>query len=422
MRTHVSLTGTVGLVAALVAALAATLAVSPAAADDPAPDLVGRSFEMRAPASSSYRTGEATQLVSGSATFSAANRMAGMPTSTAPQHQFAPIAQGGSVTVNLSYGYDWRTDALTYHYSLDTEMLAPEADAGTRTLLGFGSLQGNSCTIEEATVAWVYRNIPDVLLYDDKDTPDLASAAEWNCAALLVDAGPGTAPHDVFIAPFDQEVATPQLSVRAPKRDRLVRKVWTRIPVEVANASPEGVDARDVVVSGAGKGVRVRPASLGSLAGRDDTEGYVWARLAKPRATLRLAVTEKGERLGRASITLRQRPAPTPPRAGAWSAPGVDFTVRGGKVRGFRIATQTRCGGYPGIPTTTNNNYSFQTEPIPRNNEVVGTERGNQGGDAAYSAYLELEFVSPTKAVGKFSYYGPARCTAVDGFTAKLGR
>ena len=61
------------------------------------------------------------------------------------------------------------------------------------------------------------------------------------------------------------------------------------------------------------------------------------------------------------------------------------------------------------------------TTAIPRNNEVVGTER-KEGGDAACSAYLELEFVSPTKAVGTFSYYGPARCVAIDGFTAKLGR
>jgi len=95
--------------------------------------------------------------------------------------------------------------------------------------------------------------------------------------------------------------------------------------------------------------------------------------------------------------------------------------VRGGKVRGFSIQTQTRCGGYPDLPTTTTNTYSFVTTAIPRNNELVGTER-KEGGDAAYSAYLEIEFVSPTKAVGKFSYYGPARCVAVDGFTAKRKR
>ncbi|SEB50986.1 hypothetical protein SAMN04489844_0346 [Nocardioides exalbidus] len=416
MRRHVSITSTIGLVAALAAAVTA----APATAADDDPRVAPRSFEMRAPASSSYRTGEATRLVSATATFTPAKRVPGMPTSTAPQHQF--VMPGGSLSVTVSYGYDWRTDALTYHYSLDTEMGAPDPTGKTRTLLGFGTIQGNSCQVEEATSAWLYSNIPDVLLYDDKDTPDLASAAAWNCSVLLVDNGStSSTPYDAFVSALDVVTATPQLSVRTPKRDRLVKKVWTRIPVTVANAAPEGVDARDVVVTGSGKGVKVRPFEVGALEGEDDTEGYVWARLTRPKATLRLVVSEKGEVLGRSTVKLRTRPAPRPPRAGSWSAAGVDFTVRGGKVRGFRITTQTRCGGYPDIPTTTTNSYSFVTTAIPRNNELVGTER-KDAGDASYSAYLEIEFVSPTKAKGSFSYYGPARCVAVDGFTARLSR
>jgi hypothetical protein len=99
----------------------------------------------------------------------------------------------------------------------------------------------------------------------------------------------------------------------------------------------------------------------------------------------------------------------------------VDFTVRGGKVRGFRINTQTTCGGYPDIPTTTTNTYDFPTVRIPRNNEVVGSD-GKEGGTASYSVSLDLEFVSRTKVIGSFSYYGPARCVAHDGFTARLTR
>ena len=166
--------------------------------------------------------------------------------------------------------------------------------------------------------------------------------------------------------------------------------------------------------------MKVRKAEIGSLDGQDDTDVDLWVRLTKPKAKLKVVVTGQGQALAKATVKVRQRPAPAPPRAGRWSSNGVDFTVRGGKVRGFRIHTQTTCGGYPGIPTTTNNTYSFQTEKIPRNNEVVGTERGNQGGDAAYSAYLDLEFVSRTRAKGTFSYYGPARCVAIDGFTARF--
>lgn len=415
MRRLVSIATTIGLGTALVAVATA----SPGAAVDPAGDLVGRSFPVDRTVPS-RKAGPAEQLLSATATFGPSNRVAGMPTSTAPRHQFSMPA--GSLSVTIDYGYHWETDELTYHYDLDAALGAPSGSEDVRTLLGFGTLQASSCTIEEATVAWAYRNIPDILLYDDKDTPDLASAAAWNCAVLLVDAGQGTQPYDAFVSLLDVQRATPQLAVKTPQRDRLVKKVWTRVPVTVANASPEGVDARDVAVVGAGKGVKVRPASFGALEGQDDSDGYVWARLTKPRATLELAVTEKGEVVGRSKVKLRARPAPAPPGAGSWTGGGADFTVRGGKVRGFRIYTQTTCGGYPGIPTTTNNTYGFDTTSIPRNNEVVGTEKGNQGGDAAYTAYLDLEFVSRTKAVGKFSYFGPARCTAITGFTARLKR
>jgi hypothetical protein len=422
MRRIVSIVTTTGLAAALGAAVTA----SPAAATDPVGGQSGRAFEMRAtapaPAAQPRRTDGASQLISATATFSAANRANGMPTSTAPQHQFASIAQGGSLSVTIDYGYHWQTGELTYNYDLDLDMGAPDPETKTRAMLGFGVQNGTVCELEEATTDWLYRYIPDVLLYDNKETPDLASAAGWNCAVLAVDGGPGTTPYDAYVTSLDVVTAKPQLTLKAPKRDRLVKGVWTRIPVKVTNSSAEGINARDVAVVGTGKGVKVRRLTLGSLDGQDDTESHVWAKLAKPKAKLKLAVSEKGETLGRSTVKLTRRPAPAPPMAGRWSAPGVDFTVRGGKVRGFRISTQTRCGGYPDTITTTNNTYSFQTESIPRNNEVVGTEKGNQGGDAAYVAYLELEFVSKTKVKGKFSYYGPARCTAIDGFTARRKR
>jgi hypothetical protein len=412
MRTHVAV-ATLGLAAGLLAATAGGVAA----------DAPGLSVESRSGSPAPVaRAGGAEQLVSATATFGApGTRVPGMPPSTAPQHQV--VMPGGSLSVTVDYGYHWETGALTYHYSLDADMAAPDPSGSTVVLLGFGAFQGNNCVIEEATTARVYTSLTDVLLYDDKDTEDLASAAAWNCSALVVGSGnPPAAPyHDAYVSPLAVTTATPQLSVRTPKRDRLVQKVWTRIPVTVANASPEGLDARDVVVTGAGKGVKVRPTSFGSLDGQKDSDGHVWARLTKPKANLRLVVTEKGQAIARAKVKLRQRPAPAPPRAGKWSAAGVDFTVRGGKVRGFRINTQTTCGGYPDIPTTTTNTYDFPTVRIPRNNEVVGSD-GKEGGTASYSVSLDLEFVSRTKVIGSFSYYGPARCVAHDGFTARLTR
>ena len=44
------------------------------------------------------------------------------------------------------------------------------------------------------------------------------------------------------------------------------------MPVTVTNAAPEEISARDVVVSGQGKGVKVRSAKLGEIAGQADSE------------------------------------------------------------------------------------------------------------------------------------------------------
>lgn len=397
-----------GLAAALTAATAGT-----GAADEP-----GLGYEMReAPAARSG--GAAERLVSATATFGPANRATGMPTSTAPQHQL--VMPGGSLSVTVEYGYDWETGALTYNYSLDTDLAEPSGDTVVR--LGFGAVQGSTCMLEEVTAARSYTYITDVLLYDNKETDDLASAAAWDCAVLIVGSGDFAAtPFDAYVSPLAVTTATPELTLEAPKKDRLVTGVWTRIPVRVTNASPEEIAARDVVVSGKGKGVKVRTAKLGEIEGQDDSEADVWVKLTRPNATVRLTVKDMGETLGKASVKVKRRPAPPAPRAGSWSGGDASFTVRGSKVRGFRIITRTTCGGYPDVPTTSQVTYSFQTTAIPRNNEVVGTERGNQGGDAAYSAYLELEFVSPTKARGTFSYYGPARCTAFGSFTAKRKR
>jgi hypothetical protein len=411
---YVAIATTIGLGTAL----AAVVTTSPVAASDRDADLLGRSFEVQRPRPLPERAGTAAQLLSASATFTARASGAPRPGSRADQ-QLLPGAR-----IDISYGYHWETDVLTYHFEARPESagLRPGSAAPDTVAVGLGVFAGTSCTIDTVDVDITSQNFPDHLLYGSGDATQTPNAGRWDCAVLLVQNQDGSVVHDAWVSPLTVVTATPRLSVRAPRRDRLVKGVWTRIPVEVTNASEEGIDARDVAVDGTGKGVKVRPASFGALDGQDEVAGHVWAKLVRAKARLRLAVSEKGELLDRSTVALRQRPAPAPPRAGQWSARGVGFAVRGGKVRAFRIATQTTCGGYPDLPTTTNNTYSFKTVRIPRNNEVVGTERGNQGGDAAYSAYLELEFVSRTKVKGKFSYHGPARCTAFDSFTARRKR
>jgi len=414
MRTCVAVATTIGLGAAL----AAVVTASPVAASDRGGGLVGSSFEAHRSAPAQARARTAAQLLSASATFD--TRVSGAPRAgSRPDQQFLPGAR-----VDISYGYHGETDVLTYRFETRpvSAGVRPGGSPPDTVAVGLGVFAGTSCTIDTVDTDITSQNFPDHLLYGSGDATQSPNAGRWDCAVLVAQSQDGSVVHDAWVSPLDVLTATPRLSVRAPAKDRLVTGVWTRVPVEVANASQEGVDARDVSVVGAGRGVKVRPAAFGGLDAQDDSEGHVWAKLVRPRATLRLAVTELGETLGRTTVKLRQRRAPAPPVAGTWSTRGVSFTVRGRKVRGFSLQTQTTCGGYPDLPTTTTNTYSFRTETIPRNNEVVGTERGNRGGDAAYTAYLELEFVSRTKAKGRFSYYGPARCTAFDSFTARRKR
>lgn len=414
MRTYVAIATTIGLGAAL----ASVVAASPVAASDPGDALMGRSFEVQRSLPVRARAGTAAQLLSASATFD--TRATGAPRAgSRPDQQFLPGAR-----VDISYGYHWETDVLTYHFETRpvSAGLRPGGAPPDTVALGLGVFAGTSCTIDTLDTDITSQYSSDHLLYGSGDAAEAPNAGRWDCAVLLVQSQDGSIVHDAWVSPLSVVSATPRLSLTAPRKDRLVKGVWTRIPVTVANASSDGVDARDVRVVGAGKGVRVRSAAVGPLDGQDDAKAQVWARLVKPRAKLRLAVTEKGEVLATTKVELRGRPAPRAPRAGSWSGGGATFSVKGRKVRGFRIFTQTTCGGHPDIPTTTSNTYSFRTTPIPRNNEVVGTERGNQGSDAAYSAYLEIEFVTPTKARGTFSYFGPARCRAVDTFTVRRKR
>lgn len=409
--------GAAALVAGLVMGVVATLA--PQSATALKGDRLG-SFHMPEAVAPAHRTGPAEQLVRATATFTAEDRVDGMPTSTSPQHQF--VMPGGKLSVTVDFGYDWETGALTYHYGLDTEMQGPDPSGNTRVMLGFGARQGSSCHLEEQTYDWVSRYLSDVLLYDNKETPDLASAARWDCAVLAVENDDTGALYDAFVSPLKVVKATPKLSVKAPRKDRLVRGVWTRIPIKIRNRAAEGVDAHNVVVRGAGKGIKVRRVRIGGIDAQRTAEADVWAKLTRPKAKLKLTVTEKGQVMRRAAINLRQRPAPAPPRPGRWSGDDVSFAVRGGKVRGFHIRTQTRCGGYPDPFTYTHNTYNFPTIKIPRNNEVVGSKRGNRGGSAEYVVHLDLTFVSRTKVKGSFAYHGPARCYASDGFTATRRR
>ncbi|RYC13332.1 hypothetical protein [Nocardioides zhouii] len=191
------------------------------------------------------------------------------------------------------------------------------------------------------------------------------------------------------------------LTISAPRSDKLVKGVWTRLPVTVTNTST--IPAVDVTVVGSGDGVRFRRLDIGPLGAQDSVVGHVWAKLRSATATLKLDATELGTSLARTSVKLASRPAPAPPRSTGWAGDGVKFLQLSGVIQVFRVATRTTCGSA---------DLTFPTIPVPRNNEVYGTATGPDGS----TSVLELEFVTPTRGVGTFTWSGPGGCRATHRF------
>lgn len=402
-------------VTSAVAGLVVALLPGPAGADDGAADFsLDRSTA--ATATSTRAAGPADQLVSAAATFD--TRATGMPAAgSQPHQQFVP---GASVVVD--YAYDSETGVVNYNYSLSPSVAAVQPSDETNTLAGFGLgvFSGTTCNVDTDGFDAVSEFNTDLFIYGSGDATASPNAGLWDCAVIFttgLDAN--SPPYDAFVSPLAITTAAPQVTMSAPRKDRLVPKVWTEVLVKVANAEGAQVNARDLRVVGSGKGVKVKGGEVGGLVAGEDAEAQLWVKLTKPKATVRFTATELGQQVATASTKVVQRKAPAPPKAGRWSGDGASFTVSGGKVKGFRITARTTCGGYPDLPTMTTNTYDFPTVAIPRNNEVIEADQGNVGSDAEYGVQLRVEFVSPTKAKGTFSYAGPARCRAIEALTVK---
>ncbi|HSF36751.1 MAG TPA: hypothetical protein VLA70_11575 [Nocardioides sp.] len=210
----------------------------------------------------------------------------------------------------------------------------------------------------------------------------------------LVGVGPAVAS-----APAADGVA---LTVTAPRSDKLVKGVWTRISVTVTNTS--AVPAEDVQVIGSGTGIRFRKLSVGGLGAQDSRTGLVWAKLRVASSTLKLEATELGTSLARTSVRLALRPAPLPPRATGWSGDGVGFQLLGGQINVLTGKVRTSCG---------TQDFLFPAISVPRNNEVYGTAVGADGSQMV----LELDFVSTTRGVGSMTWSYDSGCRGVLRFT-----
>ncbi|MDQ2621471.1 MAG: hypothetical protein M3Y45_00345, partial [Actinomycetota bacterium] len=185
------------------------------------------------------------------------------------------------------------------------------------------------------------------------------------------------------------------------------------------------VRARGVVVTGAGKGLKVSRARESSLIGNYTSSVRLNVRAVKRRVgPLKLRVKSLNGPSAKRTVRVKLVRPPARPRPGAYRSKDgkVNFRVTGGKrpkIKGFAIDTRTRCGGPGEFPIYTNNTYSFPRVAIGGGGIVDSSDRKR-----LYQVSLSLKAVGRRVTEGRFSYGNrEAPCSAIDTFTARrVGR
>ncbi|WGX94301.1 hypothetical protein [Nocardioides sp. L-11A] len=240
---------------------------------------------------------------------------------------------------------------------------------------------------------------------------------DYDCAAVEL-VGSGTR-YDYLFGTLVPEHAQPALQVDSttllgkPKLN-LVPGVWTKVDVDVRNTG-QGI-ASQVVVQGRGKGLKVKSATVpyDIYPGSTGT-AKLTVKLKKKRKSKLVVTVLSGVARATANAKVKPAQAPSRLRAGTYRSKdkSVTFRVKGNKVVGFRVRTQTTCGGYPNPFTYTTNWYDMPTFKLPKSGIVDVTDRGD-----LYSATLGGR-ASGKKVKATFRYSGPDRCRATKEFTAK---
>lgn len=287
-------------------------------------------------------------------------------------------------------------------------------------VVGFGRLSGNTCVFD-----YYDRSIETDGRYQQSRYSvgyyiegDQIPAQPWDCTSVLVvDYATESVVYDAMTAPLVNTTGAPELTVRAPKKVRMVPGYWTDVEVKVANRGE--ITARDVVIKGKGRGVKVRPARLDAVSTTGDpTTVTLRVKLARKRKAPLKLVASAGSEQATARTTIGPKKPPKPPAPGKYGDGAVQFTITKGrspKITAFSVRTRTTCGGFGTPPTYQMTTYDFPTTKIPGNGIVDRTVVGNRGGDAEFSIHLDA-YVAGGKVTGRFSYAGPGTCRASEAF------
>lgn len=384
---------------ALVVAAVASLACAPPALGDQGSDAYRMPGVTVAPDVGSRA------VVQRTAVLTEANRASNIPPSSTPYLRL----------VGAEFRLDLADQEFYVEATLAGEPPGPISQAPTAVWY-VGTVAGNTCQQVGAEVSdW----FPGVMVNEADDLPPGWESA--NCAVITL-LNSDDAVVDVLIGLLADELPTLQLGapeLLGKSKLKLVRGVWTRLDVEVRNDGP-GI-ASGVVVSGKGKGLKVRKGTVDFDIARDGTGSTeIEVKLVGKQKKTKLKLTAATEEVKTTrTAKVRRTAPPKPPAPGSYKSKdgAVHFTVTKGspKVSGFRVFTQTTCGGFGTIPTYTMNTYDFRKVKIPRN----GIVDARQSVDGLYSAALVLRFVGGKVKYGRFFYSASGPCQATESFTAK---
>lgn len=195
---------------------------------------------------------------------------------------------------------------------------------------------------------------------------------------------------------------------------------WTPVEVTVANRGTRA--AGQVTVTAKGRGLKVTRGSLDRLAKGGSSSAVIRVKPVgrKKPGKLRITAHAAGGVVVHRTIRAKRVKAPKRPAAGSYRNPSgtVRFSIKKGRVTGFRATTLTQCGGYGSIPTSQQTTYDFPKRKIPRNGILTASARGKAYG-TPWSTTLRFRVAGKKVTRGLFTYYGPGGCSAVEGFNAK---
>lgn len=249
----------------------------------------------------------------------------------------------------------------------------------------------------------------------------------WECVQVLVTDPTGRTIRDAMVAPLVNSYEAPRLAVgkvavlgQTQKVLKVARGGWTPVEVTVANRGTRA--AGQVTVTAKGRGLKVKRGSLDRLAKGGSSSAVIQVKPVgrKKPGKLRITARAAGGAVAHRTIRAKRVKAPKRPAAGSYrNASGtVRFAIKKGRVTGFRVTTQTRCGGYGSIPTYQQSTYDFPKRKIPRNGILTASARGKAYG-TPWSTSLRFRVAGKKVTRGLFTYYGPGGCSATEGFNAK---